>query len=110
MTDTCCHTECHPGDPVGQPQETKGDAGRVWRLTASALAIAGGLMAGASGFAGASLACYIAAVAVSIVPLANRAWRSLQARVLDINVLMVVAVVGAAVLGNWPEAAVVVLL
>ena len=39
-----------------------------------------------------------------------RAWRALRARTLDINVLMLIAAAGAALLGQWSEAATVVFL
>jgi len=53
---------------------------------------------------------YLTAIALTIGTPAARAWRSLRARVLDINILMVVAVAGALVLGEWFEAAAVVAL
>ena len=49
----------------------------------------------------------VAAALAAKVP-AQHAWRSLQQRVLDINVLMVIAVLGAIGLGEWFEAAMVV--
>jgi len=55
-----------------------------------------------------------AAFAIAIVAggtrTARRAWQSVRARVLDIQVLMLVAVAGALALGQWSEAASVVCL
>ena len=107
MSDTCCHGACDPDGAAASPAAGSADA-RLWRVLASASAIAGGALAASAGGRGASLVLYLAAIGVASVVPAQRAWRSLRARVLDINVLMVVAVAGAAALGDWLEAAVVV--
>ncbi len=53
---------------------------------------------------------FAAAIALGGVHTGRRAWISLRARVLDINVLMLVAVAGAMALGEWSEGASVVFL
>jgi Zn2+/Cd2+-exporting ATPase len=53
---------------------------------------------------------YVTAIAAGGVHTARRGWSSLRARTLDINALMLVAVVGAAAIGQWSEAAAVVFL
>jgi Zn2+/Cd2+-exporting ATPase len=53
---------------------------------------------------------FIAAAVVGGIYPARRALTSLQSRTVDINVLMVIAVAGALLLGDWLEAASVVLL
>jgi Cd2+/Zn2+-exporting ATPase len=53
---------------------------------------------------------FIAATVVGSVFPAQRAWQSIQRRALDINVLMVIAVIGAMFIGEYEEAAMVVTL
>ena len=53
---------------------------------------------------------FAAAVILAGTQTARRAWTSIAARRLDIHVLMMVAVAGAVVLGEWAEAASVVFL
>ena len=61
------------------------------------------------GLGGAAL--FAAAIVVGGIPVARHAWQELWlARSLGINTLMVIAVVGAAFIGEWAEAAIVVVL
>jgi Cd2+/Zn2+-exporting ATPase len=53
---------------------------------------------------------FLIAIVLGGIYTARRAWTSIQSRVLDINVLMMVAVTGAIALGEWSEAASVVVL
>ena len=58
-----------------------------------------------------SLALFAAAITAGGIPIARHAWQELRgAHVLGINALMVIAVAGAAAIGAWPEAAIVVAL
>jgi Cd2+/Zn2+-exporting ATPase len=91
------------------------DAGA--RRRAGLLVISG--IAAAAGFAiefaspGASLlsrASFAVAIAAGVPLTARKAWLAIRARVLDINVLMLVAASGAIALGEWSEAAAVVVM
>jgi Cd2+/Zn2+-exporting ATPase len=80
----------------------------VWLLVAAGIAIASGSVAAWSGWVLAGRVAFVVSVALTIGPPARRAWQALRTRALDINALMVVAVIGAAILGEWLEAAAVV--
>ena len=97
----------------------KGEAERApfWRTSrilltaASALLFAVGAvlqLAGAPGFT--RVAFYSAAIVVGGLPIFRAAISALGARHLDMNVLMSMAVIGAAGIGAWGEAALVVVL
>lgn len=53
---------------------------------------------------------FLIAIVLGGIYTVRRAWASLQSRVMDINVLMMVAVAGAIALGEWSEGASVVFL
>src|SRR4051812_7599272 len=57
-----------------------------------------------------ALALFIIALAAGVGATARKAWSAVRTGALDINVLMIVAAVGAALLGDWAEAATVVFL
>ena len=95
-----------------EPRPASSAAGLRERLVwVSGIALAAGLSAGfvaaAAPFAGLAFAVSIVSGGVHT---SRRAWASLRARVLDINVLMLVAVAGAIALGEWSEGASVVFL
>src|SRR6185436_19200401 len=88
---------------------------RQWLLAGSGAALLGGLAADffqGSAFVPAFLPETLFAIALAAgLPLTiPKAWRSLRLRSLDINVLMLAAVVGAIALGQWSEGAAVVFL
>ncbi len=108
MSDTCC-TSC---DTHAHEAETAAAAAKKRRqlqlVVASALTMGAGAALFWSGFPTASLAPFLLTIALSGREPARRAWLSARRRILDINVLMVVAVIGACILGDWFEAAAVV--
>jgi Cd2+/Zn2+-exporting ATPase len=108
VSDACCGGTCEPTPPRAPvPDRARRD---WWPLAAAGAAIvAGGLLAWPGWIVPARLA-YLTAIALTIGTPARLAWRSLRARALDINILMVVAVAGALVLGEWFEASAVVAL
>jgi Cd2+/Zn2+-exporting ATPase len=96
-----------------QPLPTGDGRGRRRRalLIVSGAALGAGLLADLAALPGWSAsACYAASVAAGVPLSIGRAWTAIRSRALDINVLMLVAATGAALLGEWSEAASVVFL
>ncbi|PTL60299.1 heavy metal translocating P-type ATPase [Paraconexibacter algicola] len=75
-----------------------------------ALFLVGVVLWGAGASTTAYASVYLAASAIGGFPIYRSAIASARAGVADVNVLMSVAVVGAAILGAWSEAALVVIL
>ena len=90
-----------------------GGSALEWRwklmLACGGFLVAGALL-GSAGMARAALPLYLAGVAAGIVYPLRRAVTAAKSRILDINVLMVIAVAGALALEDWPEATSVVFL
>jgi Cd2+/Zn2+-exporting ATPase len=94
-----------------EPTIEGGDVAWRWRLMVGcAAAIVAGLILQAFGWITASVTLFTAAAVVGGLFPARRAAAAIRARTLDINTLMIVAVAGALVLGEWLEAAAVVFL
>ena len=58
----------------------------------------------------AAIALFVMTIVVGGYPIFRAAWASAQARRIDMNILMSISVVGAAALGDWSEAGLVVVL
>ncbi len=103
MSDACCGgdvcTPAAPPPPAARLNVMMGVAG-------AAIALGGGLSW--LGHEGWAFVFYALAIVLTIPGPARNAWRSVQRRVLDIHVLMVIAVAGALILGEWLEAATVI--
>jgi Zn2+/Cd2+-exporting ATPase len=104
MSDCCNH--CGPETPKPTGARVRG----WFTAIAAAMAIVGcglGILLDTAWWVDTLL---IAATIVGSVFPAQRAWQSIRRRSLDINVLMVIAVIGAMFIGEYEEAAMVVTL
>ena len=93
-----------------QPVEPAGAGWRHQLVIGSGLFLALGLLMKLFAPSAPAWPCFVLSAVLGGIPVGRRALGSARAGVLDINVLMVVAVVGALVLGEWTEAASVVFL
>ena len=111
MSDACCGGTCAPAPRTAGSAPANGlrQAERTWPIVAAGTLIGAASLAGwMDAPAALVLTGYLAAIALSIPRPARRALTAIGRRRLDINVLMVIAVAGACVLGEWLEAASVV--
>jgi Cd2+/Zn2+-exporting ATPase len=119
MAEACCGGACDAkptptGSDRSAPDAHDGhnhgpmSRGMAWQVAISGGLIGAGMLLSWAGLRPAAIVAYLVAVGISGYEPARRAWRSLLARRLDINVLMSVAVAGALALGDWSEAAAVV--
>ncbi|HVL69867.1 MAG TPA: cation-translocating P-type ATPase [Vicinamibacterales bacterium] len=92
------------------PVESTGDTWRKRLVFGSGAALGIGLVVQFAAPGWPAWPWFAAAAALGGVPVGRRALASIRSRVLDINVLMVVAVIGAVLLREWTEAASVVFL
>ena len=98
----CSHCETEEPKPTGVRI-------RGWFTgVAAALVVAACVIGWFTPFPDWSAPIFIAATIVGAVFPAQRAWQSIKRRSLDINVLMVIAVIGAIVIREYEEAAMVV--
>jgi Cd2+/Zn2+-exporting ATPase len=93
-----------------EPLASDADRARLLLMVGSGAAIAAGAALSFRGAATAAPALFLLAAASGAVYPARRALTAVRTRTIDINVLMVIAVVGALILGDLAEAASVVFL
>jgi Cd2+/Zn2+-exporting ATPase len=93
-----------------EPRPTASQAVRTRLVALSGVALAIGFVLHFSPLHGFAWVPYVGAIALSGIHTARRSFASVRAGVLDINVLMLVAVIGAMALQQWSEGASVVFL
>jgi Cd2+/Zn2+-exporting ATPase len=81
-----------------------------WVLLAAALWVVGSVLSFSGRESPLTTTLFAGAIVLGGWPFARAGWQSIQARRLDMNVLMTAAALGAALLGEWGEGAAVVVL
>lgn len=101
----------------GGPQAAAAPAARWWQdrrlqwvLLGATLWLAGSVISFLGLDERLATLCFAAAIASGGWPFARAGWQALRARRLDMNVLMSISAIGAALLGQWGEGAAVVVL
>ena len=102
MSAECCAPDAAALRAPSAPGTSRRD---IWLATGAGLTIALAVVADLMGSRSVSAIASGLAIAATIQVPARRALRSLRARALDINVLMIIAVAGALILGEFVEAA-----
>ncbi|WP_090535312.1 cation-translocating P-type ATPase [Paraburkholderia sartisoli] len=112
LKDVGFEAELRTGDV---PHETKEQ--NFWRSRETLLLVASGILAVAAeltGWFGAPIAAVaalsVAAVACAGLDTYRKGWIAVKARTLNMNALMAIAATGAMLIGQWPEAAMVMFL
>jgi Zn2+/Cd2+-exporting ATPase len=109
LSEPCCGGSCSTSTSAPSPRSAGPLlSGGAWRNIVAGLLIVSGIVLTWAGLSDASRLAHLASIALTIPIPARRAWSALGRRRLDINVLMVIAVIGAGALGDWVEAASVV--
>ena len=93
-----------------EPRPAHSQATRIWLVASSGVALASGLALHLSSFERFSWIPCVLAIVLAGIHTVRRAYASVRAGLLDINVLMFVAVIGAMALRQWSEGASVVFL
>ncbi len=107
MSDACCGGVCETV-PSLSPPVTPWWRRPLMLVVATGALIGAGALADGMGRHPLAVLLFVAAIAGAASGPVRGAVRSIRRRALDINVLMVIAVAGAAALGDWLEAAAVV--
>jgi Cd2+/Zn2+-exporting ATPase len=105
--DCCASCDTHAHDAGTAAADTR-KRRQLTSVAAGGVSIGAGALLAWMGYQAASLVCFLVTIALSVEGPARRARSALGTRALDINVLMLIAVAGALVLGEWFEAAAVV--